>query len=99
MKEKTCMKKVSKQGRGKEVLEKLTDEELLALSGITMNKEEIKDLITLLRDQEEDIESFFTEDMTLADIVTLLDKNISRKQIVQLITSEDPKKEIKKILD
>jgi hypothetical protein len=100
------MKEKRKMHRGKSSLrksekseiEKLTDGELLALSSISMNKEEIKEIITLIRDETGDIESFFSEDMTLADIVQLLDKNISRKQLVQLITSEDPKSEIKKIL-
>ncbi len=78
--------------------EKLTDEELLALSSISMKADEIKEIFTLIRGETGDIESFFEEEMTLADIVRLLDKNISRKQIVQLITSEDPKREIKKII-
>lgn len=82
----------------KSELEKLTDGELLALSSISMNKEEIKEIMTLIRDETGDIDSFFSEEMTLADIVRLLDKNISRKQLVKLITSEDPKSEIKKIL-
>jgi len=89
----------SKRKRGRDTMDKLTDEELLALSGISMNKDEIKEIITLLRDQTGDIEAFFEEEMTLADIVKLLDRNISRKQIVQLITSEDPKSEMKKILE
>ncbi len=80
-------------------LEKLTDEELLALSSISMNKEEIKELITLLRSEMGDVDAFFEDEMTLADIVKLLDRDISRKQIVQLITSDDPKKEFKKILE
>ncbi len=82
----------------KSELEKLTDGELLALSSISMNKEEIKEIMTLIRDETGDIDSFFSEEMTLADIVRLLDRNISRKQLVKLITSEDPKSEIKKIL-
>jgi len=89
----------SKRRRGRVTMDKLTDEELLALSSISMNKEEIKEIITLLRDQTGDIDAFFEEDMTLADIVKLLDRNISRKQIVQLITSEDPKSAMKKILE
>ncbi len=97
-KSKIQRKKASlKKSKGSE-LEKLTDGEMLALSSISMNKEEIKEIITLIRDETADLESFFNEDMTLADIVRLLDKNISRKQLVQLITSEDPKDEIKKIL-
>lgn len=82
----------------KQELEKLTDEELLALSSISMNEVEIKEIISLLRDETGELEGFFEEEMTLADIVQLIDTNISRKQIVQLITSEDPKSEIKKIL-
>lgn len=80
------------------VFEKLTDEELLALSSISMRKEEIKEIITQLGKESGEIDNFFEDELTLADLVKLLDKSISRKQIVQLITSEDPKKEIGKIL-
>lgn len=97
-KSKIQRKKASLKKSKRSELEKLTDGEMLALSSISMNKEEIKEIITLIRDETGDLESFFSEDMTLADIVRLLDKNISRKQLVQLITSEDPKDEIKKIL-
>lgn len=90
-------KSSSKKLTGKDV-EKLTDEEMLALSSISMNKDEISEIVALIVDEAGEIDSLLEEDITLADIVQLLDRNISRKQIVQLITSEDPKSEIKKIL-
>ncbi|MEW5807165.1 MAG: hypothetical protein AB1756_07460 [Acidobacteriota bacterium] len=79
------------------IFEKLTDEELLALSSISMKKEEIREIITELGKESGEIDAFFKDELTMVDLVKLLDKNISRKQVVQLITSEDPGQEIKKI--
>ena len=77
--------------------DELTDGILAGLSGASPRPEDIQDLLRSIPDRA-DLERLFEKNVTIAQIVQLLGRNVDRQGIQQLIDASDVQAEIRRLL-